>query len=142
MELQGRTAVITGGASGIGLATARRLARAGARLVLGDIEEGPGATGSGGGGIGTFSSNGSGGGPNGGAVSVIGGVTTNPTATNTKSFIISTGGGTFNVVGNSTGTSAQTIASLSLTGGSGSRVRLARHRRGDGPTGLTLIDRW
>ena len=29
-----------------------------------------------------------------------------------------------------------------LTGGSGSRVRLARHRRGDGPTGPTLIDRW
>ena len=29
-----------------------------------------------------------------------------------------------------------------LTGGSGSRVRLAQHRRGDGPTGPTLIDRW
>jgi len=41
MDVQGRTAVITGGASGIGLATAKRLAKAGARLVLGDIEEGP-----------------------------------------------------------------------------------------------------
>jgi NAD(P)-dependent dehydrogenase (short-subunit alcohol dehydrogenase family) len=38
MELQGKVAVITGGASGIGLATARALARAGARLVLADIE--------------------------------------------------------------------------------------------------------
>ena len=39
MELEGRTAVITGGASGIGLATARRMAQAGASLVLGDVEE-------------------------------------------------------------------------------------------------------
>ena len=39
MELAGKTAVITGGASGIGLATARRFAAAGARLVLGDVEE-------------------------------------------------------------------------------------------------------
>ncbi len=38
MELEGRTAVITGGASGIGLATARRMAQAGASLVLGDVE--------------------------------------------------------------------------------------------------------
>ncbi len=38
MELAGKTAVITGGASGIGLATAKRLAKSGARLVLGDIE--------------------------------------------------------------------------------------------------------
>lgn len=38
-EFSGRTAVITGGASGIGLATAERLARAGMNLVLGDIEE-------------------------------------------------------------------------------------------------------
>ncbi len=41
MELNGRTAVITGGASGIGLATAKRFAAAGANLVLGDIELGP-----------------------------------------------------------------------------------------------------
>ncbi|MGC2167769.1 MAG: SDR family NAD(P)-dependent oxidoreductase [Acidimicrobiales bacterium] len=38
MELAGKTAVITGGASGIGLATAKRLAKSGARLVHGDIE--------------------------------------------------------------------------------------------------------
>ncbi len=41
MELQGKTAVITGGASGIGLATARQFARSGVNLVLGDIEEAP-----------------------------------------------------------------------------------------------------
>ncbi len=41
MELQGKTAVITGGASGIGLATAKRFAAAGVNLVLGDIEEAP-----------------------------------------------------------------------------------------------------
>jgi NAD(P)-dependent dehydrogenase (short-subunit alcohol dehydrogenase family) len=38
MEVAGKTAVITGGASGIGLATAKKLAKSGARLVLGDIE--------------------------------------------------------------------------------------------------------
>ena len=41
MELKGKTAVITGGASGIGLATAKRFASSGANLVLGDIEDQP-----------------------------------------------------------------------------------------------------
>jgi NAD(P)-dependent dehydrogenase (short-subunit alcohol dehydrogenase family) len=44
VELEGKTAVITGGASGIGLATAKRFAAAKSNLVLGDIEEGPLAT--------------------------------------------------------------------------------------------------
>ena len=38
---EGKVAVITGGASGIGLATGRALARRGARLVLADIEPAP-----------------------------------------------------------------------------------------------------
>lgn len=38
MELSGKVAVITGGASGIGLATARKLAEHGTNLVLVDIE--------------------------------------------------------------------------------------------------------
>src|SRR5690606_799799 len=38
MDLTGRVAVITGGASGIGLATARRLAARGVNLALVDVE--------------------------------------------------------------------------------------------------------
>ena len=43
-RLAGRTAVVTGGCSGIGLATARRFAAEGARVVVGDIDDdrGPG----------------------------------------------------------------------------------------------------
>ncbi|MCX7274635.1 MAG: SDR family NAD(P)-dependent oxidoreductase [Burkholderiales bacterium] len=40
-QLQGRVAVVTGAASGIGLAMARRFASAGMHMVLADIEEGP-----------------------------------------------------------------------------------------------------
>jgi hypothetical protein len=29
-----------------------------------------------------------------------------------------------------------------MSGGSGGRVRLAQHKRGDGPSGPTLNDRW
>src|SRR5690349_20475207 len=39
MEMQGRSVIVTGGASGIGKATALLLARAGARVFLGDIDE-------------------------------------------------------------------------------------------------------
>ncbi len=38
-RLEGRTAVITGGCSGIGLATARRFAAEGARVIIGDVDE-------------------------------------------------------------------------------------------------------
>lgn len=38
-RLEGKNAVVTGGASGIGLATARRLAAEGARVVIADVSE-------------------------------------------------------------------------------------------------------
>ena len=43
-DVEGRVAVVTGAASGIGLATAHAFADAGMKVVLADIEEGPLAT--------------------------------------------------------------------------------------------------
>lgn len=44
MRLDGKTAVVTGGASGIGRATAETLAQAGAHVVIGDLDQDKGAT--------------------------------------------------------------------------------------------------
>ena len=38
IDLKGRSAVVTGGASGIGLATAHRLAQSGAQVALWDVD--------------------------------------------------------------------------------------------------------
>ncbi|MEZ3158356.1 SDR family NAD(P)-dependent oxidoreductase [Microbacterium sp. BWR-S6Y] len=43
MDIAGASALVTGGASGLGLATARRLAAAGARVTIVDLPSSPGA---------------------------------------------------------------------------------------------------
>jgi acetoin reductase-like protein len=40
MRLEGKTAIVTGGAQGIGRATAKRFAADGARVIIGDLQEG------------------------------------------------------------------------------------------------------
>jgi len=42
MDTQGISALVTGGASGLGLAAARRLLAAGARVVIADLPGSPG----------------------------------------------------------------------------------------------------
>ena len=42
MKVEGVTALVTGGASGLGAATARRLASKGARVLIADVQDGPG----------------------------------------------------------------------------------------------------
>ena len=42
MELTGKVAIITGGASGMGLATVRRFLEAGARVIIADVQDEPG----------------------------------------------------------------------------------------------------
>ncbi|MFE9629022.1 3-hydroxyacyl-CoA dehydrogenase [Streptomyces sp. NPDC006527] len=44
MDITGSVALVTGGASGLGLATARRLLSAGARVVIADLPGSPGAS--------------------------------------------------------------------------------------------------
>jgi NAD(P)-dependent dehydrogenase (short-subunit alcohol dehydrogenase family) len=44
VDIQASTALVTGGASGLGLATARRLRASGARVVIVDLETSPGDT--------------------------------------------------------------------------------------------------
>ena len=43
MDISGASALVTGGASGLGFATARRLADAGAHVVIVDLPTSPGA---------------------------------------------------------------------------------------------------
>ena len=42
MKVEGVSALVTGGASGLGAATARRLASRGARVLIADVQDGPG----------------------------------------------------------------------------------------------------